>query len=490
MNMKKWLSILLVLMLCTAAFAGCTSNSTTKTDNTTTSSTTTSTSAETEKTKEETPEGPIEVVYWGTWGSDKQEYIERLATEFNNSQGTYKVVYEYVGNMNDLLAKIQVTDEANLPTMINATTEQNGTYMYSDFIVPVSTFADKSDKYVSMLYGNLVANWGDLDGNLIGYPMGNSMAGIYFNMDMLEKINVNPYTDITCLEDLYDICKKLVDGGVSKYAIGTDHSNIYLNYALSIEGIHCVDNDNGKSNAPTVSYYDQEGVREYVYRYFDLWRKLSIGNYCYPLGSSWGNEILPAFAKGEVAIVTGTIGGYARLANAWNENHDTPCNIAFIPWLPITSEGRATGLPASGHGFYIVKDPNEAARKGAWEFIKYFSDDDRAAEWCTITGYLPISDGCYNSSIYRKYIEGNTLDFQYLIDAQKNSDINSYHPVTPINTEFQAAGIEALENIVADPNYSIDVAIEQMAQTINEALNMWHATNKKQEKDGGSLSPS
>lgn len=431
-----------------------------------------------EKTPAEPAAGEkVPVVYWGTWGSEKQEFIEQRISEFNASQDQYEMSYEYVGSMNDLLAKLQVTDAKDLPAMVNATTEQAGTYMYSDFVVPVSTFADASDPAISMLYPNLVSTWGDLDGQMVGYPMGNSMAGIYFNMDLVSQIGVDPYKDITSLEDIYPICKQLVDSGICTYGIGADWSNIYLNYALSIEGVDSVDNDNGKSAAPTVCYYDQPGTIEYVERYFQMWRDLSDDGYCYSLGAAWGNEVLPAFASGDLALVTGTIGGYARLANAWDANHDTPCNIAFIPWQSITAQGRSTGLPASGNGFYITKAANEAAQAGAWEFIKYFSNDENAAAWCTITGYLPISEGCYNSSTYQDYISGMTLDVQYLIDKQQSSDILSYHPVTPINTEFQAAGIEALEKVIADPSYNIDDAIKEMASTINDALDMWHTVN-------------
>ena len=99
---------------------------------------------------EEAPAEKVQVVYWGTWGSEKQEYIERLAGEFNAMQDQYELVYEYVGNATDLLAKIQITDSENLPAMINATTEQAGTYMYSDFVVPISTFA-ASSRSIGML---------------------------------------------------------------------------------------------------------------------------------------------------------------------------------------------------------------------------------------------------------------------------------------------------------------------------------------------------
>lgn len=419
----------------------------------------------------------VKVVYWGTWGAEKQEYIQKIMDEFNASQDTYEVVYEYVGSNNDLLAKIQVTNDNDLPALINGTTEQAGTFFYSNFVVPVSKFAGKDDPSISMLYNNLVSTWGDLDGELVGYPMGNSMAGIYFNMDMMDQIGVNPYTDIKCLEDLPAVFAKLVDGGIVEKAIGFDWHNLYLNYALSIEGIPSVDNNNGKDAAPTKALYDQPGTIEYVERYFQLWSDANQAGYLLTPGASWGNEVLPAFATGKIAIVTGTIGGYARLANAWNENHDTPCNIAFIPWPAITAEGRSTGMPCAGNGFYITKAADERAQEGAWEFIKYWSEGDRAAYWCTITGYLPISDACYESPIYQEYISNSTLDFQYLIDAQAASDLLSYHPVTPVNTELQNAGIDALNKVIADPNYGIDKAISEFAAAVNDALDMWHLEN-------------
>lgn len=422
-------------------------------------------------------EEPVNVVYWGTWGAEKQEYIQQVMDEFNASQSKYVMSYEYVGSTDDLLAKLQVTDQAEYPALINGTTEQTGTYFYSDYITPISEIADANDPSISMLYGNLVSTWGDAEGKMVGYPMGNSMAGIYFNMDMLDRIGVDPYTDITCLEDLAPVFAALVDGGVCEKAIGFDWHNIYLNYALSIEGVDCVDMNNGKDGVCTTALYDQPGTIEYVTRYFELWSNANQAGYLYNPGANWGNEVLPAFATGQIAIVTGTIGGYARLANAWNENHDTPCNIAFIPWQAVTAEGRSTGLPASGNGFYIANTTNDAAKEGAWEFIKFWSEGDRAATWCTITGYLPISDECYESQIYKDYIADATLDFQSLIDIQKASDIESYHPVTPVNTELQSAGIDALNKVIADPNYGIEKAIGEFAATVNDALEMWHLEN-------------
>lgn len=171
---KKLLALLLAAMMCLTLCVGCDSEDS-PADNAQ-KDPVTDAKTPADDAKDPVPEEKVPVVYWGTWGAEKQEYIEKLMTEFNASQDKYEMSYEYVGSMNDLLAKLQITSEADLPALVNATTEQAGTYMYSDFIVPVSEFASTSDPAVSMLYGNLVSTWGDLDGNMVGYPMGNSMA--------------------------------------------------------------------------------------------------------------------------------------------------------------------------------------------------------------------------------------------------------------------------------------------------------------------------
>ena len=419
----------------------------------------------------------VKVVYWGTWGAEKQEYILQVIDEFNASQDKYEAVYEFVGGYGDLLAKLQVTNDEDLPALINSTVEAIGNHLYNERTVPISQFAGKDDPYYTMLYPNLIGTWSDKNDELIGYPMGNSMPGIYFNMDMMEQIGVDPYTDIKCLEDLPAVFKKLVDAGIVETVIGFDWANFYLNDALAIEGIHCVDNNNGKDDVPTKALYDQPGTIEYVERYYKIWDESNQAGYLLSPGASWGNEVLPAFATGKIALVTGTIGGYARLANAWKENHDTQCNIVFLPWMSITPEGRSTGLPGAGNGFFITKAADERAREGAWEFIKFWSEGDRAAYWCTITGYLPISDANYQSQIYQDYISNSTLDFQKLIDIQAESDLISFPPITPINTELQTAGINALSKVIADPNYGIDNAIHEFAAATNDALDMWHLEN-------------
>lgn len=427
---------------------------------------------------EEVPEGRIGVTYWGTWGSDNKAYIQTVIDSFNASQSTYYVTMQYVGGRADLYAKLQVTEKSKLPALINTTTEMTGSFMYSDWITPVYELAGTEDqRYLDRVYGNLVGTWGDQDGNLLGYPMGNSMSGIYFNMDIMEKAGIDPYEDVKCVADLYEVCKKLKDGGyLQKYAIGFEHTIRFMNYSLAIEGVDAYDNANGLSAVPTTSYYNTGEVRELCVEYLTQFKKIKDEGLCYTMGASWGNELLPAYAQGDIVILTGTIGGYGRLERAWNDTSSTPINTAFLPWIPVTENGRATGQPASGNGFYVIDNGNADSQKGAWEFIKYFTTGENFAGWCALTGYLPIADDILETDTYKAYMADRpNLGLEYLMEVQRTDDGKTYHPISAVYTETSNIGLDKFNAYLNGTD--IDTALSEMEAQTNDALYMWSIAN-------------
>ncbi len=420
------------------------------------------------------------VVYWTTYTGANGAFIQTIIDEFNASQDKFEVTMQYNGNYMDQLAKLQVSDEESLPNLINGSTEQVGTYAYSDFIKWASDVAGNDNELLASFYGNLKATWGDsVSGKWIGVPLGNSQSGIMVNMYIAKAAGVDPFS-WKSLEDVWRDSYKIVNGGHAEFAIGTDHSSIYMNYALSIEGVPAVNNGNGGEALPTKALYTESPTYEATRRYLEIWQDLSANKICYPLGSSWGNECLPAFASGQIAFLTGTIGGYGRVERAWATAHKEdgmPIDVAFIPWLPVTSKGRATGLPASGNGFYLIEKNDPIGEQGAWEFLEFFLSPENQAKWCLQTGYLPLNEPCRNTASYQDYVVNRFPYAAHVLDAQHKSDTKSFYPVNMIDTEFKAAGLEALEKVAADPSYSIDKAIKEMTEQINEALELWHMSN-------------
>ncbi len=420
------------------------------------------------------------VVYWTTFTGANGAFIQTVIDEFNASQEQYEVTMQYNGNYMDQLAKLQVSDQKSLPNLINGSTEQVGTYAYSDFIKWASDVAKDDTSLLNSFYGNLKATWGDsVSGKWIGLPMGNSQAGIMVNMHIAREAGIDPFS-WKSLEDVRRDSYKIVEGGFADYAIGTDHSSIYMNYALSIEGVPSVDNENGGAALPTRALYTESPTYDATYKYLEIWQDLSANKICFPIGSSWANECLPAFASGQIAFLTGTIGGYGRVEKAWNVSHEAdgkPVDVAFIPWLPVTSKGRASGLPASGNGFYIVENGDPIGQQGAWEFLEFFLSAENQVRWCLQTGYLPLNEETRNTEAYQDYVNNRYPYAAYVLDCQLKSDTASFYPINMIDTEFKAAGLEALEKVAANPTYSIDKAIREMTAQVDEALELWHLSN-------------
>ncbi|MBO4388459.1 MAG: extracellular solute-binding protein [Spirochaetales bacterium] len=427
------------------------------------------------------PGEPIEVVYWHTWGSNNLAYLQDIADKFNASQSVYHITLEYVGNMNALYSKLQVTDQADRPALINSTTETLGSFIYTDYVVPLAEFvadnAPADQPILDAIYPNMVAAWGDKDGKLYGYPMGNSMTGCLFNMNVMNEVGIDPYS-MKSVEDFQKIIYTLGESGKlpGSKVIGFEHTIRFFNYSLAIEGLFVEDQENGRLGVPQVSYYNTGEVGEIGKKFFKIWKEINDSGYAYTMGTSWGNELLPAFAQQDIVMLTGTIGGYGRVERAWNEVHTDPINATFVPWVAVTADGRSTGQPASGNGFYIVNNGNLAQMKGAWEFIKFFGTGDNMAGWCALTGYLPFTDEVLNTKTYQDYKNARpNLGLDYLMEVQKNDDGKTYHPISAVYTETSAIGVNKLNAYLNGGD--LDQLFVEYENEMNDALYMWYLTN-------------
>ena len=95
-----------------------------------------------------------------------------------------------------------------------------GSYLHSGFIRNVQEFIDADPAYDRDLYGNLISTYG-VDGRLIGYPLGLSLSGFFYNADIFEAAGIDPYS-LTSMERVYDAAVKICEGGYAPYAIAEE----------------------------------------------------------------------------------------------------------------------------------------------------------------------------------------------------------------------------------------------------------------------------
>ena len=422
----------------------------------------------------EIPEGRIVVNYWCPHGSGTSATLDEIAINvFNESQDKYWVVREYNGGYYDQLAKLQATEQKDLPALVNSSSETVGSYLHSGLIVPVQDFIDSDPTYVDpQLYGNLVATYG-LNGELIGHPMSLSLSGFFYNVDVFEAAGIDPYS-IVSMDDVYAAVEKICEGDYATYGIAEEHSGIWANYAFHRAGYYTVDNNNGMDGLPTKCLYDDNsnGFADVVTNYYTHWANIAANGYLYPFGSKMKEDLIPALGTGELAMLVTTNSYQANVIDAFGENTD---GFGFVPMFSADANGKNSGYCSSGQGLFIIDNGDAEAQQGAWEFIKFFSSPEIQTEWDKRTGYLPLSEAIYQSDEYQAYL----AQYPYvkpLIEAMQGADLSAFYAFTATNNDYSPAGATALEEIINGT--PVADAIATMCDTINESFEMYNKTNQ------------
>lgn len=419
------------------------------------------------------PADRVSVMYWCPYTGNGAERVQKIIDGFNGSQDKYFVQMEYNGGYFDQLAKLQATDKANLPALCNSSSETVGSYLHSGFIRNVQEFIDADPAYDRDLYGNLLSTYG-VDGRLIGYPLGLSLSGFFYNADIFEAAGIDPYS-LTSMERVYDAAVKICEGGYAPYAIAEEHSGIWANYAFHREGFYTVDNDNGASGLPTRCLYNDnsDGFADIVRQYYQQWADLSAKGYMFPFGSKIKEDMFPALGRSELAMIVTT---NSYLTQARDAAAEGGIKFGFVPMFSATDNGRQTGYCSSGNGFFIVDNGRPEEQQGAWEFIKYFTSPDVQVDWNLETGYLPLYDEIYNAEGYQAFLAEE--DYAYvnrLIKALQDADDSAFYAFVANNNEYTPAGATCLEAVIGGT--PVDEAINAMCETINTAFEMYNATN-------------
>ena len=426
----------------------------------------------------EKPEGTIEVVVWTYFGETMRNQYQQIVDAFNNSQSEYHVTVESQGNQAEMNAKIASTAQEDLPALFHGAVENVAMYANEDYCVPIQEFIDIDEKgawkELDNTWDAIRAAYQDAEGNQIGYPQGYSYPAIYYNKDMFAKAGIDATKELLSFEDLYTISKKLVDGGYTTYGIGFHPDGYYFNAALGREGIMYYDNDNGyKGTIENCLYTSDSTANNAVKTMLGTYQKLYADNLAIAYGSNYQKEIIPQLADGSCAMMMAVVSVTVKVLSAVGNNFEG----GIVPMISATSAGKRTGNPAGGTGSFICNNGNKWAQKGAYEFIKFASSADQAANFSTMTGYLAPNSDAYNSTTYQDYVKNTFPAIADVYTSLEKSDSSANNPYIPISNEMKAANKTATQEAASDPKADLDTIIKKANDTIQEAIELYNLSN-------------
>ena len=362
-----------------------------------------------------------QVRMWHMWTGKWAGVVQEIVDRFNESQTTYEVVALSVpsqaGNSKFLLA-VAGGDPPDCMAQWNNVIPR---WAESKLLVPLNSMMTEEEwaRFQKTTYP-IAKRIGIYKGNLYGVTTGLNVWACYYRKDFLEQAGLDPADFPKTLEGLIEWGQKLnrfnekgelnrlgfMPQSFRMYAPGfggglwdwKNPSDIMLDTPQNLRALKYLVQCRQKLGFKNVERLES-GFRQ---GFADDWSFMH-GYYAIVVGGQWRVKQLADHAG---SVRYGTIA------------------------VPPPARGGLKNYGFSNGNFMIIPT-NAKCPKGAWEFIKFWSgltNPERAAEFYTMGGWLPLNDSIANAKIYRKWVKDHP-QFQTFLDLMPSENI---HPMPPV----------------------------------------------------------
>ncbi len=332
----------------------------------------------------------VKIVFWHAMGGPLGRVMNDMVARYNASQDKYYVKSICMGGYDTLAKKILaslVAKEApdisqNYETLTKKFIKHKKIVCLDDLI------ASESENIKDDIIPVLLAN-NTFDGKLYSFPFNKSVPVLYYNKDLFKKVGLDPEHPPETLYELASYAKIITDyhqntpgEDKSVYGFGTSKANVWMfqNRVLQFGGQ--ILSDDGKK-----CMLDQPPAIQALTFVQDM-LKAKIAR------EGQGFDHQNDFKAKKVGMIESSI-----VSKIYMEP-GLEFTLGVAP-LPMQVK---KGVILSGSNINIFNNGDPEKIKGAWDFIKWFTNTENGAEWSVRTTYMPV----------RK----SSLTSKYFLDAQ------------------------------------------------------------------------
>ena len=169
-------------------------------------------------------EGRIQVSFWEGLKGSHLENIEKIVSDYNNSQDKVWVTVSYQGDYNETAAQAQTALAAgNQPNLCQLEVSRIKPFFNTGKVLDLKPFAEKDGLDLGSFYEGLMSFSYDESGALASLPFNRSTYIMYYNKDMFKEVGLDPEAPPTTWAELKDAATKLsIDGKRWGFSIPAD----------------------------------------------------------------------------------------------------------------------------------------------------------------------------------------------------------------------------------------------------------------------------
>ncbi|MBK7660746.1 MAG: sn-glycerol-3-phosphate ABC transporter substrate-binding protein UgpB [Betaproteobacteria bacterium] len=329
-----------------------------------------------------------EIQWWHSMGGALGDKLNELATQFNKSQGDYKVVPVYKGSYPEsMTAAIAAFRAGNAPHILQVFEVGTATMMSAKgAVVPVYKLMKDSDEpFDPKAYLPAVSGYyTDAKGNMLSFPFNSSTVLFYVNKDAFRKAGLDPNKPPKTWKDFSQAAEKLKASGAKCVYTTSWPSWMHVENFSAWHNVPIGTKDNGMGGLDAKFTINSPLHVRHVSMLGDFAKK---GWFTYAGRTSQGDA---KFTSGECAMFSGSAGAQAGIRKGakfdWSVN--------MIPYHDDV-KGAPQNSIIGGASLWVMGGKTNNAYKGVAKFFAFLSRPEVQMAWHTGTGYVPITHAAY-----------------------------------------------------------------------------------------------
>ncbi|MEB5965608.1 MULTISPECIES: ABC transporter substrate-binding protein [Comamonas] len=338
-------------------------------------------------------QSPLEVPFYYpvAVGGPITKVIDGYAADFNKAHPQYRLMPIYAGTYQETIVKALTAHKAGkAPATSVLLSTDMFTLMDEDAIVPIDDFVktDADKAWLKGFYPAFMAN-SQTGGKTWGVPFQRSTVVMYYNKQAFKEAGLNPDKAPQNWKELREAAHKLTrkdaSGKVVQYGIQIPSTGFgyWMLQTLTTPNDVLLANESG--TRVTLNHPK-------VVEALNFWVGL-VKDGVHPAGVvEWGTTPRD-FMEKKAAIIVTTTGNLTNIR----------ANAKFDFGVGQIAGNVRKGSPTGGGNFYIFKNAPKEQQQAAFEFAKWVTQPERAAQWSMDSGYVAVSPAAYETPALKKY---------------------------------------------------------------------------------------
>lgn len=419
--MKKYFSILAVVLL--LMLSACSGSSNTSGN-------------------EKNSNGNVTLTY-GIWDVNQAPALKEIAKKFTESHPNIKVKVE-VTPWDQYWTKLETSATGgSLPDLfwLNAANIQK--YARGKVLLPISDQI-KNDNVDLSKFPKALVDIYTVDGKNYGIPKDYDTIGLWYNKELFDKAGLKYPDENWTWGDLVENAKKLTDPakGIYGFASQLDPQQGWYNTVPQAGG-YILNNDKTKSG------YDDPATIKGIKFLYDMINTYKVSP---TLAQMTDTPVLSLFESGKVAMIFG--GSWSQIEFAKNEYTKDKVDVTMLPM----GEKRAVVI----HGLGNVIAANSKHPKEAWEFAKFLGSEEANKIQAETGTVIPAYEGTQDA-----WVKSNpNFNLQVFIDMTKDA---VPYPASVETRKWQQIETETLTKAWSG-KMSIDDALKELKKKVDDVL--------------------